>query len=85
MANRVAIVSAVRTPFTRALKGELKDTRPDTLLAMVIKEAVDSSAGWKTPQLTGTQRLTKEGKVNLGKVIFSAAPVPEIEDDEDEE
>ena len=28
MASRVVIASAVRTPFTRAHKGELKDTRP---------------------------------------------------------
>ena len=37
MASRVVIASAVRTPFTRALKGELKDTRPDTLAADAIR------------------------------------------------
>ncbi|MDQ3264678.1 MAG: thiolase family protein [Myxococcota bacterium] len=40
MSFRAAIVSAVRTPFTRAHKGELKDTRPDTLAAIAIKEAL---------------------------------------------
>ena len=40
MASRVVIASAVRTPFTRALKGEFKDTRPDTLAAVAIRAAV---------------------------------------------
>ncbi|MFZ5471737.1 MAG: thiolase family protein [Myxococcota bacterium] len=40
MASRVVIASAVRTPFTRAHKGELKDTRPDTLAALVVREAI---------------------------------------------
>ena len=47
MAGRVVIASAVRTPFTRAHKGELKDTRPDTLAAHVIKEAVARVPGLK--------------------------------------
>jgi acetyl-CoA acyltransferase len=40
MSNRVVIASTARTPFTRARKGELRDTRPDTLAAWAIKEAV---------------------------------------------
>ena len=54
MASRVVIASAVRTPFTRAHKGEFKDTRPDTLAALVIKEARGPGAGpeaartWRT-------------------------------------
>src|SRR4051812_40175302 len=36
----IMIVGGVRTPFTRAGKGAFKDTRPDTLAAAVIKEAV---------------------------------------------
>ncbi|MDY7230560.1 thiolase family protein [Hyalangium rubrum] len=47
MAGRVVIASAVRTPFTRAHKGEFKDTRPDTLAAHVIKEAVARVPGLK--------------------------------------
>jgi len=45
MAPRVVIASAVRTPFTRALKGEFKDTRPDTLAADAIKAAVAAVPG----------------------------------------
>jgi acetyl-CoA acyltransferase len=45
MASRVVIASAVRTPFTRALKGEFKDTRPDTLAADAIRAAVSAVPG----------------------------------------
>ncbi|HTS80283.1 MAG TPA: thiolase family protein [Myxococcaceae bacterium] len=45
MAPRVVIASAVRTPFTRALRGEFKDTRPDTLAADAIKAAVAAVPG----------------------------------------
>jgi acetyl-CoA acyltransferase len=47
MAGKVVIASAVRTPFTRALKGEFKDTRPDTLAAVAIAEAVKRVPGLK--------------------------------------
>ncbi|HLL01467.1 MAG TPA: thiolase family protein [Myxococcaceae bacterium] len=47
MPGRVVIASAVRTPFTRAHKGEFKDTRPDTLAAHVIREAVARVSGLK--------------------------------------
>jgi acetyl-CoA acyltransferase len=47
MPTRVVIASAVRTPFTRASKGELKDTRPDTLAAHAIREAVAQVPGLK--------------------------------------
>ncbi len=47
MPGRVVIASAVRTPFTRAHKGEFKDTRPDTLAALAIKEAVAKVPGLK--------------------------------------
>ncbi len=45
MSSRVAIVSSARTPFTRAHKGELRETRPDTLAAMAIKAAMDRAPG----------------------------------------
>ena len=47
MAGKVVIASAVRTPFTRALKGEFKDTRPDTLAAAAIAEALRRVPGLK--------------------------------------
>src|SRR3954468_7273854 len=45
MAIRVPVVSTARTPFTRASKGELKDTRPDTLAALAIQEALARAKG----------------------------------------
>ncbi len=47
MSNRVVIAATARTPFTRAHKGELKDTRPDTLAAHVIKEVIARVPGLK--------------------------------------
>lgn len=38
--ENVVIVSAVRTPMGRAVKGTLVNTRPDDLAALVLKEAV---------------------------------------------
>lgn len=43
----VAIASAVRTPVGRAVKGALRDTRPDDLAALVLKEAVRRVQGLK--------------------------------------
>ena len=41
--NDVVIVSALRTPFTRANKGLLKDTAPEVLLATVLKALIKDS------------------------------------------
>ncbi len=41
--REVAIVAAVRTPIARAGRGTLKDTRPDTLAAHVMKAALARS------------------------------------------
>jgi len=40
MMGDAVIVSAVRTPIGRANKGSLKDTRPEDLAALVVREAV---------------------------------------------
>jgi len=39
------IISAVRTPIGRAFKGTLRNTRPDELAALVIKEAIARAKG----------------------------------------
>ncbi|MCI0451536.1 MAG: thiolase family protein [Candidatus Latescibacteria bacterium] len=39
------IISAVRTPVGRAFKGTLRNTRPDELAALVIKEAIARAQG----------------------------------------
>jgi acetyl-CoA acyltransferase len=45
MLKPVVIASATRTPFTRAKKGELKDTLPDTMGAWAIKHALSQVPG----------------------------------------
>jgi acetyl-CoA acyltransferase len=45
MAARVAVVEVLRTPFTRAPRGELKDTRPDTLAAHAIRAVIAAVPG----------------------------------------
>ena len=45
MPARVAVVHVLRTPFTRAPKGELKDTRPDTLAAHAIRAVIAAVPG----------------------------------------
>jgi len=59
----VAIVAGVRTPFARANKGGLKDTRPDPMAQLVIEEAVKRS---------------KVDKAEIGDVILGCA-MPEAE------
>src|SRR5512145_1406189 len=48
---KVFIVSAVRTPVGRAYKGSLKDTRPDDLGAVAIREAVGRVANLDPAQV----------------------------------
>jgi acetyl-CoA acyltransferase len=43
----VIVASALRTPVGRALKGSLKDTRPDDLAGLVLARAVQSVPGLK--------------------------------------
>ncbi len=43
--KEAVVVSYARTPFTRAHKGLLKDTRPDVMGAHVIKAALDLAKG----------------------------------------
>ena len=79
MASRVAIVSAVRTPFTRANKGELKDTRPDTLASIVIREAV-KQAGVKPEEIgdviLGCAMPEAEQGMNVARIAALLAGLP---------
>ena len=74
MTTRIVIASSARTPMTRAHKGELKDTRPDTMAAHVIKAAVDRVPGLKMEDIEKlcnvffdeiAQRLASGGRVEL--------------------
>jgi acetyl-CoA acyltransferase len=81
MAGRVVIASAVRTPFTRAHKGEFKDTRPDTLAAHVIKEAVARVPGLKPADvedvILGCAMPEGEQGMNVARLASLLAGLPD--------
>ncbi len=81
MAGRVVIASAVRTPFTRAHKGEFKDTRPDTLAAHVIKEAVARVPGLKPEEvedvILGCAMPEGEQGMNVARLSALLAGLPD--------
>ncbi len=80
MSQRVAIASAVRTPFTRAHKGELKDTRPDTLAAHVIREAVAQVKGLDPKEIQdvvlGCAMPEAEQGMNVARIAAVLAGLP---------
>ncbi len=81
MANRdVAIISGVRTPFGRAIKGSFKDTRPDQLGALVIAEAIKRAAGIQPAEVDdvvlGCAMPEAEQGMNVARIAALAAGLP---------
>jgi len=81
MAGKVVIASAVRTPFTRALKGEFKDTRPDTLAAVAIAEALKRVPGLKPSDvddvILGCAMPEGEQGMNVARLSALLAGLPD--------
>jgi len=81
MAGKVVIASAARTPFTRALRGEFKDTRPDTLAAMAIAEAVKRVPGLKPSDvddvILGCAMPEGEQGMNVARLAALLAGLPD--------
>lgn len=81
MAGRIVIASAVRTPFTRAHKGEFKDTRPDTLAAVAIREAVAKVPGLKPSDIEdvilGCAMPEGEQGMNVARLAALLAGLPD--------
>ncbi len=77
--REVAIVSGIRTPFGRALKGSLKDTRPDDLGALTIRTAV-KLAGVDPSEIDdvvmGCAMPEAEQGMNVARVAALAAGLP---------
>ncbi len=75
----VAIIEGVRTPFGRALKGGLKDTRPDDMGAVAIREALARS-GVKPEEVEdvvmGCAMPEAEQGMNVARVAAIAAGLP---------
>ena len=81
MTNRIVIASSARTPFTRAHKGELKDTRPDTMAAHVIKAAIDRVPGLKKEDIEdvvlGCAMPEGEQGMNVARIASLLAGLPD--------
>jgi acetyl-CoA acyltransferase len=80
MARRVVIASVVRTPFARAPRGELKDTRPDTLAAWVIRKAVEAVPGLSAAEIDdvimGCAMPEGEQGMNVARIAAVLAGLP---------
>jgi acetyl-CoA acyltransferase len=76
----VAIVAGARTPFGRGAKGSLKDTRPDTLGAIVIKEALARAKGIEGAEVEdvvmGCAMPEGEQGMNVARISAIAAGLP---------
>lgn len=81
MSQRVVIASLIRTPFTRANKGEFKDTRPDTLAAAVIKEAIRLVPGLSAQDIEdvvlGCAMPEAEQGMNVARIASLLAGLPD--------
>jgi len=74
------IVTAVRTPVGKAVKGTLKNVRPDDLAAIVIKEAVARTPGLKAEEvddvLVGCAFPEAEQGMNVARIAMLRAGIP---------
>lgn len=81
MTERIVVASSARTPFTRAHKGELKDTRPDTMAAHVIKAAVERVPGLKKEEIEdvvlGCAMPEGEQGMNVARIAALLAGLPD--------
>ena len=74
------IVTAVRTPVGKAVKGTLKNVRPDDLAALVMKEAVARTPGLKPEEiddiLIGCAFPEAEQGMNVARIAMLRAGIP---------
>lgn len=77
--REVAIVSAVRTPITKARKGAFKDTRPDDLMGAALKAAVERAGvepGDIDDIIVGTAMPEAEQGMNVARIAGFIAGIP---------
>ncbi len=78
--KEAVVVSAVRTAVGKAPRGILKDTRPDDIAAMVIKEALARVPGLKMEDvddvILGCAFPESDQGLNLGRVVAMRAGFP---------
>jgi acetyl-CoA acyltransferase len=74
------IISAVRTPVGRAIKGALRNTRPDELAALVIKEAIARVRGLEPARIDdvvlGCAMPEGEQGLNVARLAVLRAGLP---------
>lgn len=79
--QQAVFVTAVRTPVGRAHKGLLKDTRPDDLGGLVLKEALSRTTGLDAARiddvLMGNAHPEGEAGYNLARITLQLAGFPE--------
>jgi acetyl-CoA acyltransferase len=77
----VAVVSYARTPFGKANKGKLKDTRPDDMGAHAIKHALERAEGLDAEDIgdvvLGCAFPEAEQGMNVGRIAGQLAGLPE--------
>ena len=76
----VAILAAVRTPIGRAPRGTLRNTRPDDLGALVVREALaraDVPATAIEDLVLGCAQPESEQGLNVARVIGELAGLPD--------
>ncbi|MBS3907007.1 MAG: acetyl-CoA C-acyltransferase [Syntrophaceae bacterium] len=78
--REAVVVSAVRTAVGKAPKGILKDTRPDDIGALIIKEAVARAPGLKVEEIDdvviGCAFPESDQGLNLARVLAMRAGFP---------
>jgi acetyl-CoA acyltransferase len=78
--KEAVVVSAVRTAVGKAPRGILRDTRPDDIAAMVIKEAVARAPGLKVDEVDdfvlGCAFPESDQGLNLARVVAMRAGFP---------
>jgi acetyl-CoA acyltransferase len=79
--RQAVIVSAVRTPVGRAHKGALRDTRPDDLAALTIREALARTPGLRPERvddvLLGNAHPEGEAGYNFARLAAQIAGLPD--------
>jgi len=79
--KEAVVVSAVRTAVGKAPRGVLKDTRPDEIAAIVIKEALDRVPGLKMEDvddvILGCAFPESDQGLNLARVVAMRAGFPD--------
>ena len=80
MSNAV-VVSAVRTAVTKARKGAFKDTRPDDLLAEILKASISQVPGLDPKDIgdivIGTAMPEGEQGMNVARIASLMAGIPD--------